>query len=220
MKKTILTVLLLSLSCVWPLSSSAQGLEKGDQLVSVFAGGGIPTNQSGIYYIPSMTELDWGDAAFAYGVQYLNAITPYFALGVEVNGNHFSKASYSFSDYGESLQISSKMDVYNFMVASRITANPQAKTRFYFPFGLGFASAKNTVALNINGVGDSNREQMSSFSYYIGLGMEETLSENWVFGGEVRYNGFSFDMGKHGFSGSAKENYNFVSLLLKIAYKF
>ena len=46
MKKITLLAVFLSMLCAWPTTASAQGIEKGDQMVSVFLGSAAPLNDS------------------------------------------------------------------------------------------------------------------------------------------------------------------------------
>ena len=238
MKKITLLAVFLSMLCAWPTAVSAQGIEKGDQMVSVFLGGAAPLQDSGVHS-ESITGdaignsvLDWGDGAASYGVQYMYAITPNFAIGAEYNGNNFGEAEYereyflNTSNWGED-EVDSKMNVNNFMVAGRYTVNPQANTRFYIPLGLGIATAKATFdysyAEMIGGLLDRDSSSASktstSFAYYLGLGVEGNINENWIWGVEGRYQGFQFDYGK--FSDEyGTENLSYFALLLKLGYRF
>lgn len=238
MKKLTLLAVLLSMLCAWPVAVSAQGIEKGDQMVSVFLGGAAPLQDSGVRS-ESITGdsvgnsvLDWGDGAGSYGAQYMYALTPHFAIGAEYNGNNFGDAEYEreyfldIDNWGED-EINSKMNVQNFMVAGRYTFNPQAKTRFYIPLGLGIASSKATFdysyAERIGGLLDrdssSASKRTTSFAYYVGLGLEGTFNENWIWGVEGRYQAFTFDYGK--FSNEyGKENLSYFALLFKLGYRF
>ncbi len=238
MKKLTLFAVLLSMLCAWPMDGSAQGIEKGDQLVSVFLGGSAPLQESGVRS-ESITgdslgnaELDWGDGAASYGVQYMYALTSHFAIGAEYNGNNFGEAEYereyffNTANWGED-EIDSKMNVQNFMVAARYTFNPQANTRFYIPLGLGIASSKATFDYNyaemsggaLDRDSSSTSKTSTSFAYYLGLGMEGQINDNWVWGVEGRYQAFTFDYGK--FSNEyGKENLSYFALLFKLGYRF
>ncbi len=238
MKKLTFLAVLISMLCAWPVAASAQGIEKGDQMVSVFLGGAAPLNESGVNSEAltgdpiANAELDWGDGALSYGVQYMYALTPHFAIGAEYNGNSFGDAEYertyfaSASDWGED-EVESKMNVQNFMVAGRYTFNPQANTRFYIPLGLGMASSKATFSLSyvemagglLDQDSSSTSQRSTSFAYYIGLGMEGNFHNNWVWGLEGRYQAFTFDYGK--FSDEyGKEDLSYFALLLKLGYRF
>ena len=207
-------------------------------MVSVFLGGAVPLNESGVNSEAltgdpiANAELDWGDGALSYGVQYMYALTPHFAIGAEYNGNSFGDAEYertyvaSASDWGED-EVESKMNVQNFVVAGRYTFNPQANTRFYIPLGLGMASSKATFSLSyvemagglLDQDSSSTSQRSTSFAYYIGLGMEGNFHNNWVWGLEGRYQAFTFDYGK--FSDEyGKEDLSYFALLLKLGYRF
>ena len=194
MKKLTFLAVLISMLCAWPVAASAQGIEKGDQLVSVFLGGAAPLNESGVNSEAltgdpiANAELDWGDGALSYGVQYMYALTPHFAIGAEYNGNSFGDAEYertyfaSASNWGED-EVESKMNVQNFMVAGRYTFNPQANTRFYIPLGLGMASSKATFSLSyvemagglLDQDSSSTSQRSTSFAYYNRVGYGRKL---------------------------------------------
>ena len=238
MKKRMFLAVLIGMLCAYPAGVFAQGIEKGDQMVSVFLGGAAPLQDSGVNSEAITGDpvgnsvLDWGDGAASYGVQYMYAITPNFAIGAEYNGNNFGEAEYereyffNTNNWGED-EVDSKMNVQNFMVAGRYTFNPQANTRFYIPLGLGIASSKATFdysyAEMIGGVLDRDSSSASktstSFAYYLGLGVEGTFNENWVWGVESRYQSFTFDYGK--FSNEyGKEDLSYFVLLFKLGYRF
>lgn len=238
MKKLTFLAVLLSMLCAWPTPALAQGIEKGDQMVSVFLGSGMPLNKSGVtadvvtWDAFDTTTLDWGDASTSYGVQYMYAVTPHFAIGAEYNGNNFGDSEYEReyfagpTDWGER-EVDGSMDVQNFMVAGRYTVNPQAKVRFYVPVGLGIAAAKATFKfediINKSGVIDRDGNSMdgssTSLAYYVGLGLEGTFCQDWVWGVEGRYQGFRFDYDKIE-SGLGSKNQSFFSVLLKMGYRF
>lgn len=237
MKKVLLAVF-VGMLCAWPVASNAQGIKAGDQMVSVFLGGAASLQDSGVES-QSITgdpigneTLDWGDGAVSYGLQYMYAITPNFAIGAEYTGNNFGEAEYerkyfaSARDWGES-EIDSKMDVHNFMIAGRYTFNPQDNTRFYIPLGLGIAASKATFDLEetismgglVDHESDSVHKSSTSFAYYLGLGVEGNFNENWIWGVEGRYHAFTFDYGK--FSDEyGTENLSYFALLFKVGYRF
>lgn len=239
MKRLTLLAVLVSMLCAGPVVASAQGIEKGDQMVSVFLGGAAPLNESGIQSEAltgdpiANAELDWGDGAVSYGVQYMYALTSHFALGLEYNGNSFGEAEYereyfwNVNNWGED-EVDSKMSVHNFMVAGRYTVNPQANTRFYIPFGLGIASSKATFDLSYaemrGGILDRDHASISknstSFAYYLGLGVEGRLNDHLVWGIEGRYQAFEFDYSKFSSEFGDKENLSYFALLFKLGYRF
>ena len=156
MKKLSLVAIFLSMLCVWPTAATARGLQKGDQLVSVFAGGAAPLQDAGIYSADifgddfANQELSWGEGAVSYGLQYMYALSPSWALGAEYNGSLFQEASYNSSYFLDEVywgfnEIKTKMTVQNFLLAGRYTINPQGRIRFYIPLGVGLASASAKI---------------------------------------------------------------------------
>ena len=214
----------------------AQSLQKGDQMVSGLIGFGGALGNSGVQTVSALTQkntdnLDWGDESVSYGVQYVYALSPYFAFGAEYNGNRFDGASYEEYFYWgspkEQESIDQDMDVHNFMAAGRFTFNPGAKTRVYVPFGLGVARAKATISYSLdmveNGLlthtASSQDESTASFTYYIGLGVESHFSPHWLWGLEARYQAFEFDYSKFNDEWN-KKTLDYVSILFKVGYKF
>ena len=238
MKKLWLAVL-IGLMCVIPGAADAQGIKAGDQTVSVFLGGAAPLQDSGVYSEDVLgdsvgnEELAWGDSSVSYGVQYMYAVSDYFAFGLEYMGNNFEESDYERSFFFDARnwgkeELESKMDLNSFMVAGRFTANPGNKIRFYVPFGLGLTSAKATLDIESKLMtgGSLLRDDASdsasstSFSYYLGVGIEGDINENWLWGAEARYSGFTFDYDKFDNSNLGKKDLSYMSILLKLSYKF
>lgn len=229
MKKVLALAVFLSILCAWPTASRAEGITAGSQLVSGYLGGGAPTNESDIQVRDvsqlsySTDKVDWGDVSVSYGAQYMYFLTSYLGIGAEVNGNNFTEAEYSIDTYRASEKIKSRMDVYNFMAVGRVNFNPQSRVRAYLPFGLGLAAAESTYKYELEVLGLSGDTKLSkkdtSFAYYVGAGVEADLSNNWVLGGELRYNGFSFDNSKFD-SSLSKKDYGYMTLLFKAGYRF
>ncbi len=237
--KRVLLAVFVGMLCAWPVSSYAEGIKAADQMVSVFLGGSAPLQQSGIYSEDVLgdpignEELEWGDGAASYGVQYLYAVSDQFAFGLEYMGNSFGEAEYErsyffdASNWGKE-ELESKMNVNNFMVAGRFTANPASRVRFYIPVGLGLASAKATLDYEgslmnsgtLEHASDSSSASSTSFAYYLGLGLEGDFNENWIWGVEGRYSAFTMDYGKFDGSDYGKEDLSYFSLLFKLSYKF
>lgn len=235
MKKQLF-ILCLAIAFIGAVPGYAQALQKGDQMVSAMVGFGGALGNSGVKAYSELTDrptdnLDWGDESVSYGVQYMYALSPYFAFGAEYNGNRFDGATYEEYFYWgspkEQETIDPDMDVHNFMAVGRFTFNPAAKTRIYIPFGLGVASAKATLDYSLDKVSGgtlhhwegSQNERTTSFTYYIGLGLESHLSTQWLWGLEARYQAFEFDYGKFNDEWN-KKTLDYISVLLKVSYKF
>lgn len=235
MKRRML-ILCLAIGLIGAVPLGAQSLQKGDQMVSGFVGAGGALGNSGVKTTSQLTgnatdTLDWGDESVSYGVQYLYALSPYFAIGAEYNGNRFDGSTYEeYSYWGSPKEqeiIDPDMDVHNFMAAGRFTFNPGAKTRVYIPFGVGVARAKATLDYSLDKVNGgvlqhtsgSQDESNTSFTYYVGLGVESHFSPHWLWGLEARYQAFEFDYGKFNDEWN-KKTLDYVSILLKVGYKF
>lgn len=238
--KNLLLAVFIGLLCVVPNVAGAQGLKAGDQTVSVFLGGAAPLQESGIYSEEILgdsvanEELDWGDVAGVYGAQYLYSVSDHFAFGLEYMGYSFDEAEYERSAYfdrytWDKSEVDSKMQVNNFMFAGRYTVNPQNNVRFYIPFGLGLARAKATISLEEERMSVGNRYEKdeysesassNSFAYYLGVGIEGNINQNWLWGAEARYSAFTFDYSKFGGYEVDKKDYSYLSILLKLSYRF
>ena len=194
MKK--IAVLFFSL-CVLGLPAFAgidEGINKGAINLSVMGGFAAP-----------ISDYD-GDVAYGgngptYGAQLMLHGTQYFGIGAEINFAKFEKQKSSGVDYSA--------DLTNFMVAMRFTFSPDAKTRFYIPFGVGMAKYKGKMG--------GSSESVTKPAAYAGLGVEADLNDIFLIGGEARCNGWQLDdedkFGDTKFLSS-------VSLLLKVGIKF
>ncbi len=232
---------LVSLLSAWPAPTVAQGLQKGDQLVSVFVGAGGATNDTSLFFdfrddtgypLGTTNDLGWGDESVALGAQYLYAVSPYWAFGAEYNANWFDGATDELNAWGGAGQhmkaeVDQDMDVHNVMAAGRFTLNPQGSFRFYVPFGAGIAFAKSTIKNSFweqnSGTTTYTEARQAansrSFTYYAGLGVEHRLAGSWLWGLEGRYQSFRFDYDQF-FSGLGSENLHYVTLLFKLSYQF
>lgn len=227
MKKLAVLGVLLGVLFGFAASAKAEGIEAGSQLASGYLGFGVPLQESGVKAIGN-TELDWGDVSASYGASYLFFPTEYFGMGVELNGNNFTEAEYSYSAAANHVKFKTSMNVYNYMLAFRANVNPQNRVRFYVPFGFGLTSAKGKVKDNgyVTGLGYFDEEiskTSTSLGYFIGAGVEADLGDsNWVLGGEIRYSGFKFDTDKYFEDGDGfgKKNYSYLSFMAKVGYKF
>lgn len=193
MKK--LAVLLFAL-CVMGLPAMAgidQGIDKGMVYVSVMGGFAAPvTEYEG--------DIAYGGNGPTYGAQLMFHATQYFGVGAELNMTKFEKEKTAGADYSA--------DLANFMVAMRFTFSPEAKTRFYIPFGAGMAkyTGKNSGA----------EESCTKPAAYAGLGVEADLNDIFLIGGEARLNAWQLDKDKFGDTDYLAD----ASLLLKIGIKF
>lgn len=198
-----------------------KGIEKGDTLFSLFAGPAFPLNKSGIKVESDlgMKELEWGNTGTQYGFSVLQFINSYLGAGVEVSGMTTAHASKWVDD--EKLKTS--MNLINAMLTARVNVNPHNPVRFYIPFGAGITSAQGKVK-----VADSDeasiKARTNSFGYFVGAGLETNLgSKGGAIGIETRYTGFRFNTDKFGDDGekiAGKRNYRYLSVLLKLSYRF
>ena len=211
------------------------GITQGDNMFSFMLGGAFPLGDSGVD-VEESSKPKWGGNGLEYGLSYLYFVNEYLGLGVEIRGMNTANASKRYSGslgYGTYSELyKTKMDLFNFMITGRLNANPHEKARVYFPFGFGLTSARGTFKVDgfASGGGsfvrynESYKATTSSLGYFIGVGAETNLDDanNWTFGAELRYNGFTFDTDKlvPDTKLNGKQHYGYMSLLLKLGYRF
>lgn len=218
----------------------AQGIQAGDQFISVYAGAGGATNNTSLHLdlrddegasLAKSQDLGWGDESVSFGVQYLYAVNSYWAFGAEYQAQFFDGATDELHGFGFSGQqfkstVDQDMDVHNLMLSGRFTVNPHSSWRFYIPFGVGISFAKATLNNQFwetNGgvsqyTADSQSNSGHSLTYYIGFGLEHPITENWLWGLEGRYQRFSFDYGKF-VPEAGREDLHHIIVALKVGYR-
>ncbi len=230
MKKLAVFAVLLGIFFGFASSVKAKGIEAGTQLVSGYLGALAPLQDAGMddmyFYDGShlfkINDLDWGDSGVGFGASYLYFLSDYFGVGGEVSGGAFSEAEYELHSFNGRSTFKSSMNTFNLMAVGRLNVNPQNRVRVYVPFGVGLTSAKGKIKLESWAGNESVDGSSSSFGYFVGAGVEADLGQsNWVVGGEIRYQGFRFDLGKYDIEGvSGTKNYSYLSILAKVGYKF
>lgn len=240
MKKLFFLAVLLGLCGAWPAGLAAQGISKGDQMVSIFAGIGGATNETALPWdlrddagepLSRAKDFGWGDESVSFGAQYLYALNPYWALGAEYHAHFFDGSTDELHGFGPGGQrfkatVDQDMDVHSVMLAGRFTVNPHSSWRLYVPFGAGVSFAKATINNSFwetdgsvsHAAAASQSNSSSSFTYYIGAGLEHPITDNWLWGLEGRYQSFSFDYGKFA-SEAGRENLHHVTVSLKLGYR-
>lgn len=218
-------------------SNDNLSLHAHDYFLNVFAGKAITPQK--------IDDAKWADGGFNGGLQLLTALLPYFALGVEFSANGFSGAeteesgqifgitgytyhsgpgySYTTTDYGY-IPYSSRLKVnansFQFMLAGRITLNPQDDFRLYLPLGIGIQNTRVKYDLQFNmknaNFYSSGSKKYSSTAYYIGVGLEKELEGNDLIGLEARYHSFSFKQDDWNISAHPY----YYTIAIKIGHKF
>lgn len=173
------------------------------------------------------TSIDWGDVGGSFGVSYISFINEHFGMGLEISGAAFSETEYNFYGYNTYENVKTSMSLLNVMTTARLNINhPSNRVRVYIPFGLGITSANGKIKLKGYNFGDSYKGEITgdttSLGYFIGAGFETDLGDsNWVLGGEIRYQGFRFDVAEYNMEGiSGTKNYSYLSFMAKVGYKF
>ncbi|MBQ9971504.1 MAG: outer membrane beta-barrel protein [Elusimicrobiaceae bacterium] len=174
MKKIV--VLLGILLCGTGVSFAQSGLEVGNGIISASLGVANAIND--------VEGHGWGDhGAFAYGVQGIGIVAPYIGVGLEIAGNNFA----SVTSKKNSLQTEVNADIWNLMLAGRIyLSSMESQTRLYVPVGLGLGFSD--IDIKFAGTLYENSSD-TSFVYYAGIGFEDEIGENFLFGFEARYHG-------------------------------
>ncbi len=181
------------------------GIHKGNGMLSLELGGGIPV---------SYDMKDNVKSGFMWGVSGLYSVTDSAALGLEISGFYAGeKTEY----YGIKEEV--KGDIHQFMLAGRLYANPADQFRFYVPIGLGLALAHMKDSVSVSGNSFSDSHTSGSFAMYAGVGVEGDISDRVVLGIEGRYN---FTQYKATFYENidVKADLGYVSVLARIGYKF
>ena len=194
MKKIAVLFFALCVLGLPALAGIDEGINKGAINLSVMGGFTAP-----------ISDYDWDDSfggnGPTYGVQLMLHGTQYFGIGAELNMAKFEKETTSGIDYSA--------DIMRYMVAMRFTFSPEAKTRFYIPFGVGMAKYKGRM--------NGSSESVTKPAGYAGLGVEADLNDIFIIGGEARYNAWQLDdEDKFGDTKFLSD----VALLLKVGIKF
>ena len=206
-----------------------------NNMISFMLGASFPQEDSGIE-VGESNKPKWGDTGVQYGVSYMRFLNEYFGLGVEISGMETADATEHYMYYdmlsSESSNFKANMSLFNVMLTGRLTVNPQQKVQVYFPFGLGFTSAKGTI--KSTGIyrspgyseywDEKYTAKTTSLGYFIGVGAEMNISGNgrWILGAELRYQGFTLDTDKYipGEPINGKQHYKYFALLAKLGYRF
>lgn len=173
-------------------SKQALSLKLNDTIASFFMGYDITPQK--------IQNVKWADGGFAGGIQLIEALSPYFALGVEVSANNFSSANNrsTISLGGLPITATDKFSVsaVQFALASRLTVNPEKAVRVYIPFGVGIQSSRVKYdghaqqGMYIQQISRSFRD--SATAYYVGIGIEDETTDHIIYGLEARYHSFKF----------------------------
>lgn len=198
MKKLFLTAVICALFTP-AFAGIDQGIDTGMTHLSVLGGFAVPVNEYG----SGANKADYGDIGVTYGAQIIHHLTPYFGLGIEANGTNYGKTDVTVS--GNKVKYSA--DKYAFFVAGKINFAPEAKTRFYIPFGAGFVQFKGKM--------DNLEEKNSKPALFAGVGVESDLNDIFIWGFEARYNHWFMDDSKF----KDTKNLSDVAVLLKLGVK-
>ena len=223
MKKILLLFLLAGVELTGYGQGNYSGLEadpgfaEGKQLFSVFVGLAYPRGTSGVRVGSDGEELNWGDSGVQYGVEVINFATPYIGYGAELSGMSTTYAVKNVTG----TNYKNVMDLWNGMLRLRLNINPYNRVRVYVPAGGGMTYARSRCYASTQQ--ESNVGRSVSFGYFVGIGLETDWARSGQSVGlEVRYHGFEFDTDKivDGQTANGNKNYGYMSVLLKLNYRF
>ena len=223
--KKIAAWLLVGLFVAFPATVKAQGIEAGDHMFSMMIGGAAGLQDSGLTKWNN-EKTDWGSAGAVFGLSYMIFPSEVLGVGIEVNDGIFVGEDDDRYIMGDHEELETAMNVFNAMVSARLNLNPQARARFYIPFGAGLSSATAAIRDTWNGSETTKRASYNSLGYFVGFGLEVALgsSGRWSLGAEGRYNAFQYDTdklaAKWGGTGVGKKDYSYVSVAFKASCKF
>ena len=218
MKKLIfcLTVLLIS------LPAFAQ-LEPGQHIVGGRIGLGFQLENSGVSYSDN-DRVDWGSLGAEYGLFYYYALTRHVSIGADI--------SYGDFDGGELFEsnedVDNKTTLFNAMLSTRLTANPDDSFRFYLPLGIGMTSAQQHMHIKKPGIDFDKKATDTSLGWFVGAGFEFDLGaqSGWTMGLETRYNTFHYDTEKltegapAAIQGDGNRRLSYMSFHLQVNHRF
>ena len=231
MKKLVSVVAILGLLAVYMPSAKAAGIEAGQQMISLTGGVAFPAQKSGVKIEDDdveVGELPWGNVGGQFGLSYMYFVHEYVGVGLELSDSFFGNKTKNFTYEEGKDSFKSKLNAFSAMLTARVNANPADKYRIYVPFGLGLTHAKGKIKEKWtdyndpeDNESDSYTSANNSFGYFIGLGAEADLNDNWALGAEVRYTGFRFNTDKYDDNDvNGKKNYGYTSILVKASYRF
>ena len=204
-------VVLLSVLFCSVFSFAQSGIDVGDKILSLSLGLGSATNKIEGY--------EWSeDGAITYGGQLMTIVAPNIGLGFEFNGNHFGEGSNSEIVSYTSVATDINANIWNLMLAGRLyMSQMENSTRVYIPLGVGIGFSNIKIKYSAPGYYPvSEKDSSSGFSWYAGLGYEEEISENTLFGVEARFNGTNVKVD------SLDDSYNpsYFMVVARLGYKF
>lgn len=220
MKKWLLLTLVIFLT----FPAWAQ-LEQGEQMVSLRGGLGFQLNNSGISYTPYGGTVDWGTLGGDLALSYHYFTNPYIGVGAEISRAHFS--GNDLANVGSNHEAEDTTVLYNFMLATRFTANPENRFRIYMPLGAGLVSARQELKINYHNLHHTQKATDNTFGWFIGLGLESDIGQNgWSWGFETRYNAYWFDTDKlvknapAGIEADGKRRLEYMTFSLRVSKRF
>ena len=219
MKKLLffLTVLFLS------LPAFAQ-LEKGQHILDIKGDLGFQLVNSGITYSNYGGRVDWGTLGVEIGASYYYLVSRHFGLGADISYGDFDGGDFTWSATNK---VDDTTHLFNAMLASRFTVNPDKRFRLYIPFGLGLTLARQNLYINYYGTEYSKKKTDTSLGLFIGAGLEFDVGHNgWSWGLETRYNTFWYDTEKivkdapSPICGDGNRRYEYMTFRLHISKRF
>lgn len=192
------------------VACAQSGLNVRDTIVSFNLGAGNALNKIEGY--------NWGDhGSFNYGAQVMTIVAPYIGLGFEANGNRFAGVPNSEEISSISVENKVNVDIWNLMLAGRFYLSSMENiSRVYIPVGVGVGFSDITIKTSALGTAMTSKDSSTGFAWYAGLGFEEELARNILFGFEARVNGNTAKVDSLG------ETHHpiYVTVAARLGYKF
>ena len=189
MKKLLFTLTMLL--CCTPLFAQ---LEQGQNMINTRVGLGFQLNNSGISYTTYGDRVNWGSLGAEFALSYYYLATKHFGVGADITIGDFDGGDFTWS---ASNNVDDQTHLYHFMLASRWTANPDNRLRFYMPFGAGLTVARQNLSIKYNSTQYYNKKTDTSLGMFIGAGFEFDIGHRgWSCGLETRYTTFWYDTEK------------------------
>lgn len=205
------------------VSAFAQ-LEQGQHIINTRLGLGFQLNNSGISYTTYDDRVNWGTLGAELGLGYQYLISKHFGIGADITIGDFDGGDFTWS---ASNNVDDQTHLYHFMLASRWTANPHARVRFYIPFGAGLTVARQDLSIKYNSTEHYQKKTDTSLGLFIGAGLEFDLGrKGWGLGLETRYTTFWYDTEKiltnapAPIHGDGNRRYEYLTFNLNIIKRF
>ncbi|HUT86381.1 MAG TPA: outer membrane beta-barrel protein [Elusimicrobiales bacterium] len=215
--KKMIKGLLAALIMLGVVSSIKAELTKGNNMLILQAGAGLPiTNEDFSSLGIGLEDEKAGKIGPAIGVQYLHQLSPNVAVGGDFLFNIFSKNSYSQSVPAITFSADEKPQAFTIMPVLKVSGNK--KTRPYLIMGIGFYhfSVEGTILVTNPVVLQTTADaSCSGLAFMFGGGVDFDINETMFFGIEGRWNNLITNEDEVGWN-----NFAYFNFLAHIGFRF